>query len=633
MRANRFASRWSWIAAAMVLGAVVLTAQAKDQSADKDAGAKVAAVAAPASASKFESVPDGRELFTREWLPNDSRAHGGDGLGPVYNDSSCVACHNQGGVGGAGPANKNVDIVTAFPLEVAGVQQGVRSNTLPEALFSSLFGSLAPPAPAKPQAAAVARAASAEQEKTAKQRQKEELVKIHPGFASARSVVLHHFGTDPKYQAWRSQMVNGELSGQRQAVINGIALTSTVTTSAPPEIADVSVPADAAAPALNVVQQPALDISAPAKSDQTPTVPGIADPVQKAAVPVIEPAPIAATVDGTFTISAGVGIASNPEIAQLQNEVRTNHANLLSTTTQIGSIQISRSQRNATALYGVGAIDAISEKAIIDLAKQEKDKYPDVAGRPSKQKDGKIGRFGWKAQKPTLYEFAMTACAVELGLNVPGHEQAALPLKPDYKAPGLDMNQAECDALVKYLKELPAPTQRKPASAQEASYIDAGHKKFQAVGCANCHVQKVGAADGIYSDLLLHEMGPELGDIGDYGIFVRNAPEEDQQEQPVPQFVNPNNPEPQAKLSSDQLGKVVGAMRQEWRTPPLWGVRDSGPYLHDGRADTLEQAIAFHGGQASSAAVKFFQLKPEERQKVIAFLKSLTAPEQKIAMK
>ena len=44
----------------------------------------------------------GRELFLREWIPRDPRCHGGDGLGPVFNDSSCVACHNQGGTGGGG---------------------------------------------------------------------------------------------------------------------------------------------------------------------------------------------------------------------------------------------------------------------------------------------------------------------------------------------------------------------------------------------------------------------------------------------------------------------------------------------------------------------------------------------------
>ena len=64
----------------------------------------------------------------------------------------------------------------------------------------------------------------------------------------------------------------------------------------------------------------------------------------------------------------------------------------------------------------------------------------------------------------------------------------------------------------------------------------------------------------------------------------------------------------------------------EWRTPPLWGVRDSGPYLHDGRAQTLDQAIALHGGEGAPSAQRYFQLSPAERQHVQAFLKSLVAP-------
>ena len=130
-------------------------------------------------------------------------------------------------------------------------------------------------------------------------------------------------------------------------------------------------------------------------------------------------------------------------------------------------------------------------------------------------------------------------------------------------------------------------------------------------------------------------MGPELGDSGNYGVFTPDAPEEEQDDsaQPVANFNNPFSPQGQVRMTPAQLSKVVGALRQEWRTPPLWGVRDSGPYLHDGRADTLEQAIAFHGGQGAPAAIKFFKLKPEERQQVIAFLKSLTAPEPTAAAK
>jgi hypothetical protein len=168
------------------------------------------------------------------------------------------------------------------------------------------------------------------------------------------------------------------------------------------------------------------------------------------------------------------------------------------------------------------------------------------------------------------------------------------------------------------------------AIGQEAAAINAGHTLFAATGCANCHVEKLGPVRGIYSDLLLHDMGEQLGDTGNYGVFTPNAPEEEQPELPSQQANadGPNGGSESGELTPAQLAKVIGALRQEWRTPPLWGVRDSGPYLHDGRADTLEQAIAFHGGQATPAVVKFFQLKPAERQQLITFLKSLTAPDQ-----
>ena len=67
-----------------------------------------------------------------------------------------------------------------------------------------------------------------------------------------------------------------------------------------------------------------------------------------------------------------------------------------------------------------------------------------------------------------------------------------------------------------------------------------------------------------------------------------------------------------------------GVKIQEWRTPPLWGFRDSGPYLHDGRAKILEEAVALHGGEAQKSAKRFFKLSPDERLRVQAFLRSLT---------
>src|SRR5262249_13857443 len=219
--------------------------------------------------------------------------------------------------------------------------------------------------------------------------------------------------------------------------------------------------------------------------------------------------------------------------------------------------------------------------------------------------------------------------------DVPDQPQSGLPLDPKYKPNGHDMDQAECDALVAYLRNLPVPVQRKAASPQEAEMLSAGEKHFAAVGCANCHVKQLGAVSGIYSDLLLHDMGQDLGDSGDYNVFVPDTPEEQQADDPVPSLVSQRQVNPfgegssaEHKPSKADREKTIGAMRQEWRTPPLWGVRDSGPYLHDGRAETLEQAIAFHGGETSGCAKRFFMLKPDERAELIAFLKSLVAPDQ-----
>src|SRR5262249_25134030 len=126
-------------------------------------------------------------------------------------------------------------------------------------------------------------------------------------------------------------------------------------------------------------------------------------------------------------------------------------------------------------------------------------------GRVSRLKDGRIGRFGWKAQMATLEEFVLTACSVELGLEVPGHSQAGDPLGYAWKVKGLDMSQGECGALVAFVRSLPAPVERTPSNAL-------GKKLFMTIGCADCHVPKLGDVEGIYSDLLLHDLGDGLQD-------------------------------------------------------------------------------------------------------------------------
>ncbi len=442
---------------------------------------------------------NGRELFMREWIPGDTRSHGGDGLGPVFNDTSCVACHNQGGVGGAGPAAKNAQIVTAFS-HVSPIPQ-------PESTPGSLLGATVmmfsggnrskppPPPTAEDQARIDA--------------QRDRLFKIHPGFRTARSVVLHRFSTDSEYAAFRGQLNAG--SGFRTRRM----------------------------------------------SPQTVRID-----------------------DFTFFVT----------------------------------------DRNALPLFGSGKIDAIPDKVLLAAAEKKYDDFPGVSGRVAKLKNGWIGRFGWKAQKARLSDFVLTACAVELGLNVPNEPQSGLPHKPEYAPQGLDLNQDECNALTSFIRSLPAPQERSPANEREAEYLAGGRKLFATVGCAACHTPQLGEVAGIYSDLLLHDMGRELGDAGSYGSFVPNSTEEEGELQgPVPPL--------ESVVLIREEPNLIGATRQEWRTPPLWGLRDSAPYMHDGRAATIEEAILMHAGEAFGSVKQYILLPAEERLQLTLFLRSLAAPQ------
>jgi CxxC motif-containing protein (DUF1111 family) len=255
------------------------------------------------------------------------------------------------------------------------------------------------------------------------------------------------------------------------------------------------------------------------------------------------------------------------------------------------------SQRNPPALFGAGLIDALPEDALQAGAKQRFPEFPEIRGRVNRDKDGRPRRFGWKAETPSLSEFVVSACANELGLESPGRHQAVSPLDPDAGTKGLDLTQEDCDALVAYVRHLPSPAGMKSAaSSHQSTAITEGRSLFVAAGCATCHQPRVGTIDGIYSDLLLHDMGPALSDSGSY--YGTSAP-------------------------GSSSG---GATTQEWRTPPLWGFRESGPYLHDGRAKNLEETVAMHGGQAVNSARRFFKLLPDERLKVQAFLRSLAPP-------
>jgi hypothetical protein len=374
---------------------------------------------------------------------------------------------------------------------------------------------------------------------------------------------------------------------------------------------------------------------------------------------------------------------------------------------QVGQFAVTRSQRNPTALFGAGLIDSIPDRDIEAGAKVKYPGFPQIAGRVSRLKDKRIGRFGWKSQTASLSDFVLTACAVELGLEVPAHHQAGSPQHPEAKPAGFDLNAQECESLIAYVSDLPRPSEVRPESEREVSEINAGRALFAKVGCATCHVPKLGKVDGLYSDLLVHDLGPSLGDVGQYGVFDPSSSEEEIVDDPASiaaatapveattsevfavQALQPTAPlqpgvattatapaqpvpppavvitapavvaadaPPAIPVGAPTLAAVpVGqpfmmaqsmigmaqlaspaqeikrptsgpAGRLEWRTPPLWGFRDSAPYLHDGRARTLDQAVSFHGGEATGIAQSYFTLSAKERRQLEAFLKSLTGP-------
>ena len=265
------------------------------------------------------------------------------------------------------------------------------------------------------------------------------------------------------------------------------------------------------------------------------------------------------------------------------------------------------SERNTPAMFGAGLIDALPDSVIIageraqqlkwGLSPAEGEHAP--VGRALRLKDGRIGRFGWKGQTATLADFVRAACANELGLGNPDVAQPRPMKQPDYQPPGLDLTREQCEQITAFCASLPRPAERMPADPQECERAATGQRLFTEIGCADCHTPDLGDVAGLFSDLLLHRMGRNLEGGGTY------------EDEPLP-------------VADSDSGD--GPHPTEWRTPPLWGVADSAPYMHDGRADTLDDAIRLHGGQAEHSAARYDRLAKHEQACVIEFLNTLRAP-------
>jgi CxxC motif-containing protein (DUF1111 family) len=270
-------------------------------------------------------------------------------------------------------------------------------------------------------------------------------------------------------------------------------------------------------------------------------------------------------------------------------------------------LDLRTSQRNTPSIFGAGLIDAIPDHVLAEAQERKYPRFPELRGRVSRLADGRIGRFGWKGQTSTLGEFVLAACSNELGLEVPEHHQATIKSARDAgrTVPKLDLNAEQCNMLIHYVRALPPPVLR---TAPYQITEPWGYMAFEAIGCASCHTPRLGKVGGLYSDLLLHDMGQSLADSATY-------------------YGSSTTTESPGDIASARArAESAGtAARTEWRTPPLWGVADSAPYLHDGRAVTLDDAIRRHDGEAAPTVARYKKLSYGERQELLAFLHSLNA--------
>jgi CxxC motif-containing protein (DUF1111 family) len=255
-------------------------------------------------------------------------------------------------------------------------------------------------------------------------------------------------------------------------------------------------------------------------------------------------------------------------------------------------------RRRSTPLFGLGLVDATPDATFIALAAQQAARNDGTAGRVALVDNilagmRTVGKFGWKAQVPTLQQFSGDAYLNEMGItspdfpneNCPMGNCAELQFNP---RPGLNDGGEDVDALANFMRLLAAPP-RGPINAD----VTAGEAVFNRIGCNACHVQSLQTGANAnpslnrvtyqpYSDFLLHDMG-NLGD------FI-------------------------------EQGSAAG---REFRTAPLWGLRVMQSFLHDGRARTIEEAINAHDGQGRASRERFATLDATDRNRLLAFLRSL----------
>lgn len=248
-------------------------------------------------------------------------------------------------------------------------------------------------------------------------------------------------------------------------------------------------------------------------------------------------------------------------------------------------------------LFGLGLVEAIPDEAI--LAREDPDDANDdgISGRAARTPDGRLGRFGRKGDFATIREFTEGALRLEMGLTTRTGDVETVNGRPVPREsdphPEPEVGAATVDLLTAFARFLVPPAPAAPRSRAQRDTLEAGRRLFAQLGCADCHTpfmrtapSPIAALDrkwvALYSDLLLHDLGPGLANVCGYD-----------------------------------------ASPTELRTAMLMGLGHRQFFLHDGRTVDLREAILAHGGEAARARDAFAALPWLWQEYVVRFLKSL----------
>lgn len=249
-------------------------------------------------------------------------------------------------------------------------------------------------------------------------------------------------------------------------------------------------------------------------------------------------------------------------------------------------------------LYGMGLVDAVPQSVLDSLADPDDADGNGISGRVGHDAAGHPARFGRKADVATLADFVDSAFRMEMGITTPRYPMesmaGSIPAVPEGvdPAPEPEVDSASFQAVTDYVRMLAPTASKVPSDDAERASMDQGRTLFSSLGCVGCHVPVMvagpspvpgieGRAVALYSDLLLHDMGPEL-------------------EGPC----------------------APGATTTEYRTEPLMGLRYRRTFLHDGRAGRIMDAVLAHGGEARTARDAFASLDRVTQEVLLLWLQT-----------